>query len=105
MRTSLTRAVCSLPAGLREQPRRQGAASGRHDGFNDVQRFYIGYGSVWSQNIRPEEVLRLTKLDPHSLGEWRVNATLRNIDDFYKAFDIKEGDKMYLAPENRVNVW
>ena len=75
------------------------------DGFNDVQRFYIGYGSVWSQNIRPEEVLRLTKLDPHSLGEWRVNATLRNIDDFYKAFDIKEGDKMYLAPENRVNVW
>lgn len=75
------------------------------DGFTDVQRFYIGYGSVWSQNIRPEEVLRLTKLDPHSLGEWRVNATLRNIDEFYEAFDVKEGDKMYLAPENRVNVW
>ena len=75
------------------------------DGFTDVQRFYIGYGSVWSQNIRPEEVLRLTKLDPHSLGEWRVNATLRNIDDFYEAFDIQEGDAMYLAPENRVNVW
>lgn len=75
------------------------------DGLTDAQRFYIGYASVWAQNIRPEEILRLTKIDPHSLGVNRVNITLRNLDDFYTAFDIKEGDAMYLAPEKRVNVW
>lgn len=75
------------------------------DGLSDVERFYIAYATVWAQSIRPEEILRLTKMDPHSLGEWRVNATLRNIEDFYTTFGIVEGDQMYLAPENRVNVW
>lgn len=75
------------------------------DGYTDAQRFYISYATVWAQNIRPEEILRLTKIDPHSLGKNRVNVTLRNIDDFYTAFDITEGDAMYLAPEKRVNVW
>ena len=75
------------------------------DGLTDAQRFYIGYASVWAQNIRPEEILRLTKIDPHSLGVNRVNVTLRNLDDFYTAFGIEEGDAMYLPPEKRVNVW
>lgn len=75
------------------------------DGFTDDERFYMAYATVWAQNIRPEEILRLTKIDPHSLGEWRVNATLRNIDGFYDAFEVKEGDPMYLAPEERVNIW
>lgn len=75
------------------------------DGFTDDQRFYLAYASVWAQGIRPEEILRLTKIDPHSLGEWRVNATLRNIDDFYTAFDVKEGDPMYMDPQQRVNIW
>ena len=75
------------------------------DGFTDDQRFYLGYATLWGQNIRPEEILRLTKIDPHSLGKWRVNAALRNIDSFYKAFDIKEGDAMYMAPEQRVLIW
>lgn len=75
------------------------------DGLTDAQRFYIGYASVWAQNIRPEEILRLTKIDPHSLGVNRVNVTLRNLDDFHTAFGIEEGDAMYLAPEKRVNVW
>ena len=75
------------------------------DGFTDAQRFYIGYAGVWGQNIRPEEILRLTKADVHSLGEYRVNATLRNIDDFYTAFGIVEGQPMWLAPEKRVLVW
>ena len=64
------------------------------DGFTDDQRFYLGYAALLAQNIRPEEILRLTKLDPHSLGINRVNVTLRNIDDFYSAFDIKDGDAM-----------
>ncbi|WP_103983738.1 M13 family metallopeptidase [Parabacteroides chinchillae] len=75
------------------------------DGFTDDQRFYLGYATLWGQNIRPEEILRLTKIDPHSLGKWRVNAALRNIDDFYAAFGIKEGDPMYMAPADRVVIW
>ncbi len=75
------------------------------DGFTNEQRFFLGYATLWGQNIRPEEIRRLTKIDPHSLGKWRVNAALRNIDAFYDAFGIKEGDPMYLAPEDRVVIW
>lgn len=75
------------------------------DGFTNEQRFYLGYATLWAENIRPEEILRMTRIDPHSLGKWRVNAALRNIDTFYEAFDIKEGDAMYMSPEERVNIW
>ena len=75
------------------------------DGFTNEQRFYLGYANLWAQNIRPEEILRLTKIDPHSLGKWRVNAALRNIDAFYSAFDIKEGEPMYMLPADRVVIW
>ena len=75
------------------------------DGFTHSQRFYIGYANLWAQNLRPQEIMRRTKTDVHSLGKWRVNAALRNIEDFYTAFDIKEGDEMYLAPEERINIW
>lgn len=75
------------------------------DGFTHQQRFYLGYANLWAQNVRPEEILRRTKMDVHSLGKWRVNGALRNIEDFYVAFDIKEGDAMYMAPEERVNIW
>lgn len=74
-------------------------------GFTDEQRFYLSYAGLWAQNIRKEEILRLTKIDPHSLGKWRVNAALKNMDAFYKAFNIKSGDKMYMAPEDRVLIW
>ena len=75
------------------------------DGFTNEQRFYLGYANLWAQNIRPEEILRLTKIDPHSLGKWRVNAALRNIDAFYSAFDIKEGEPMYMLPADQVVIW
>ena len=75
------------------------------EGLTHSQRFYIGYATLWAQNLRPQEIMRRTKTDVHSLGKWRVNAALRNIDDFYTAFDIKEGDAMYLAPEERINIW
>lgn len=75
------------------------------DGLTADQRFYVAYATVWAQNIRPEEVKLRTKQDVHSLGKWRVDATLRNIDTFYTAFGIKEGDAMYLAPEKRVIIW
>ena len=75
------------------------------DGFNHNQRFYLGYANLWAQNVRPQEILRRTKTDVHSLGKWRVNGALRNIDGFYEAFGIKEGDAMWMAPQERINIW
>ncbi|MCC8170440.1 MAG: M13 family metallopeptidase [Parabacteroides sp.] len=76
-----------------------------NDGFTPEQRFFLGYATLWAQNIRTEEILRLTKLDVHSLAEWRVNAALRNIEPFYTAFNITPADSMYMAPEERVVIW
>lgn len=75
------------------------------EGFTAAQRFYLGYAALWSQNIRDEEIARLTKLDVHSLGVNRVNATVKNIQSFYDAFDVQPEDAMYLAPEERVIIW
>ena len=74
------------------------------DDFTAAQRFYISYATIWGQNIRDEEAARLTKVDVHSLGKNRVNATLRNVDDFYQAFGIIDG-KMFLPAEERVVIW
>ena len=75
------------------------------DGLTPDQRFFVGYARVWGQNITPEEVVRRTKTDVHSLGEYRVNQALKNIPAFYKAFNVQEGDAMYIAPEERVIIW
>ena len=75
------------------------------DGFTPEQRFFLAYANVWAGNIRNEEILSRTKTDPHSLGRWRVNATLRNIEEFFQAFDVKEGDAMYRPAEERVIIW
>lgn len=74
------------------------------DGFTPEQRFYLGYATLWAQNIRDEEIARLTKEDVHSLGKWRVNATLRNIQEFYDAFGI-DGGAMFMPVEERVIIW
>ena len=81
----------------------QGQNGAEIDGFTPDQRFFISYANVWKGNIAKEEILRRTKTDPHSLGKWRVNASLRNIEPFFKAFGIKEGDPMYRA--DRVTIW
>ncbi len=75
------------------------------DGFTPEQRFFLSYANVWAGNIRPEEILVLTKSDPHSLGRWRVNGALPHIQAWYDAFGIKETDPMYVKPENRVSIW
>ena len=75
------------------------------DGFTGEQRFYIGYATLWAQNITDQEKERLTKVDVHSLGRNRVNATLRNIQSFYDAFGITEADAMYMPEEERVIIW
>ncbi|MCH5331163.1 MAG: M13 family metallopeptidase [Alistipes sp.] len=74
------------------------------DGYTAAQRFYIAYATLWGQNIRDTEVERLTKVDVHSLGKWRVNATLRNLQTFCDAFGITEG-AMYMPEEERVIIW
>ena len=75
------------------------------DGFTPDQRFYLAYANVWAGNIREAEILKRTKTDPHSLGRWRVNASLRNIEPFFNAFDIKEGQPMWCPVEERVVIW
>ena len=75
------------------------------DGFTADQRFFLGYARVWAQNITDEEKARLTKLDVHSLGNNRVNVTLRNFGQFFDAFDIKEGDPMWRPEAERVHIW
>lgn len=75
------------------------------DGFTPAQRFYLSYANVWADNIRDAEILRRTKMDEHSLGRWRVNATLKNIDSFYQAFGLTQGDAMFISPEERVIIW
>ena len=74
------------------------------DGFTAEQRFYLAYAALWAQNIRDEEIARLTKLDVHSLGKWRVDATVRNLQTFYDAFDITDG-AMFMPEEERVIIW
>lgn len=75
------------------------------DGFTPEQRFFLSYANVWAGNIRSEEILVLTKSDPHSLGKWRVNGALPHIQAWYDAFNIKPTDPMYVKPENRVSIW
>ena len=75
------------------------------DGFTADQRFFLGYARVWAQNITDEEKARLTKLDVHSLGNNRVNVTLRNFGYFFDAFGIQEGDPMWRPESERVHIW
>lgn len=75
------------------------------DGFTPAQRFYLSYGRIWAKHMTEEAIYQQTKSDPHSIGRNRVNATLRNIDTWYDAFGVKEGDKMWLAPAERAIVW
>ena len=75
------------------------------DGFTPDQRFFIAYASVWGQNITEKEIRNRVKNDPHSLGEWRVNGALPHIDMWYDAFNVKEGDKMFIPKKERLDLW
>ncbi|MDE6272716.1 MAG: M13 family metallopeptidase [Muribaculaceae bacterium] len=75
------------------------------DGLDPLQVFYMNYANLWAQNIRDAEKRKLTIGDVHSLGENRVNVSLKNIAPFFKAFGIKEGDKMYRPEEERIIIW
>ena len=75
------------------------------DGFTPAQRFFLAYGHLWAQNIRDKEIVRRTKEDVHSLGRFRVLGPLRNMPEFHKAFDVKEGNYMFLPENERAVIW
>lgn len=84
------------------------AANGRPeniDGFTPEQRFFMSWATVWRTLSRDEALRTQIKTDPHSPGKVRAVQPLLNVDAFYEAFDIKEGDAMWLAPEKRVRIW
>lgn len=79
--------------------------SAKIDGLDPIQAFYMNFANLWAQNVRDEEIRSLTVGDVHSLGENRVNVSLRNLEPFFQAFGIKEGDKMYRPASERIIIW
>jgi putative endopeptidase len=78
---------------------------GEIDGFTPEQRFFMSWATVWRTKMREEALRNKIKTDPHSPGQYRAYVPLQNIDAFYEAFNIQEGDPMYVKPENRVKIW
>jgi putative endopeptidase len=75
------------------------------DGYTGLQRVFLGWGQVWKSLVRDEYIRNQISTDPHSPEKFRVNGTIRNIPEFYEAFDVKPNHKLYLAPEKRVKIW
>ena len=78
---------------------------GDMDGFTPAQRFFLAWGRVWASNVAPQFVAYIVNSDVHSPSISRVNAALPMIDNWYKAFDIKEGDKLFVPQQNRAHIW
>ncbi|MDP2061120.1 MAG: M13 family metallopeptidase, partial [Flavobacteriaceae bacterium] len=78
---------------------------GKIDGFTPEQRFFLSWGTIWRTKTRDEALKTQVKTDPHAPGMYRATVPIRNVDVFYQAFDIKEGDKMFLVPDQRVKIW
>lgn len=75
------------------------------DGYTGIQRVFIGWGQVWAGKSREEALRNQVATDPHSPAKFRVNGVVRNVPEFYEAFNVKPTDKLYLAPEKRVKIW
>ncbi|ESU21897.1 M13 family metallopeptidase PepO precursor [Flavobacterium cauense R2A-7] len=75
------------------------------DGYTPEQRFFISWATIWRSKMRDEAIKNQVKTDPHSPGMYRAFVPLQNVDAFYQAFDITEGQKLYVKPENRVKIW
>ena len=86
---------------LKENP----SAAKTIDGFTPEQRFFLSWATVWAGNARPEFIDRQIKTDPHSPAEARVNGALPQIDAWYKAFDVKKSDKLFLDKKKRAQIW
>jgi predicted metalloendopeptidase len=82
-----------------------GKEAPRLDGFTGDQRFFIGWAQIWARKYREDELRKRLLTDPHSPSEFRVNGIVRNMQTWVDAFDVKPGDKLYLAPDERVRIW
>jgi putative endopeptidase len=83
----------------------QGKGNEKIDGFTPDQRFFLSFGQVWRIKNRDERLRMRISVDPHSPEMYRVNGPLSNMTEFYKAFDIKPGDKMYRPEDQRAKIW
>jgi putative endopeptidase len=75
------------------------------DGLTGYQRFFMGWAQCWRQKMRGEEVRRRVATDPHSPDEFRCNQVVRNLNEFYEAFNLSEKDALYLPESERVRIW
>ncbi|NLE70501.1 MAG: peptidase M13 [Actinomycetales bacterium] len=75
------------------------------DGYTGAQRVFLGWAQAWRGKVRDEELIRRMATDPHSPYEFRCNGVVRNLPEFHEAFDVRPGDALYLAPEQRVRIW
>lgn len=78
---------------------------GKISGYNQDQRFFMSWATVWRTKSTDQFMVNLVKTDPHSPGYFRSFGPLVNLDSFYKAFDIKPGDQLYKKPEDRIKIW
>ena len=75
------------------------------NGFTPEQRLFLAWSQNWRENVKKERALQLVTLDPHGPNEMRCNGTLRNVPEFLEAFEVKEGDAMFLPEAERVDIW
>ena len=75
------------------------------EGLTGMQRLFYGWAQVWQIKIRTEAAIQRIATDPHSPGEVRCNAVVRNVAEFYEAFGVKESDQLFLEPAQRVRIW
>ncbi len=75
------------------------------DGFSPEQRFFLSWAQVWRHNIRKENAETRLVTDPHSPGDLRVNGPLKNVPEFFEAFKIEEGARMFITSEEQVEIW
>lgn len=78
---------------------------GVKDGFTPEQRFFLAWARVWACNARPEYIQYIVNVDPHSPNEARVNGALPMVDEWYKAFGVKKGDKLFVPKNKRAHIW
>jgi putative endopeptidase len=83
----------------------KGAPAPVIDGTTGDQRVFLGWAQVWREKIRDEQLRQRLATDPHSPARYRVNGTIRNLPGWYQAFDVEPGDKLYVAPDQRVDIW
>ena len=82
-----------------------GKEAPKMDGYTGMQRVFLGWGQVWLDKSREESLRSQVAGDPHSPAKFRINGVVRNVPEFYEAFNIKPTDSLYLAPEKRVKIW